>query len=109
MGKLSSFERIDFSNFDFNGSILKRDLTELSKNKIETLHIFGYSGENDGHINEAIRNNTSIDEIIYYANPKNYNDPKLKFKLERLLSDATTPNKLKIKPWTVIWNELLPE
>lgn len=106
MDRLSSFEMLDFKNLDFNGSILSRDLKELGTSNIKKFYIFGYSGENDDHINHQIRNNPNIDKIIYYVNPKKINDSKMKYKLRKLLVNSGEVEKLVLKPWTEIWDEI---
>lgn len=41
----------------------------LAKEHFSELYILGYSGDNDNHINTAIKNNTNIETVYYYANP----------------------------------------
>lgn len=49
--------------------LIRNYLSYLKDKEINELHIFGYSGMNDSHINNAIKFNKSIHEIIYYCNP----------------------------------------
>lgn len=60
---------ISFSGY----SVLQKYIDKLTTDPISELHIFGYSGENDGHINEAMSSNSNIKKIVYYCCPKSVN------------------------------------
>jgi hypothetical protein len=64
---------MNFNNFTFPmeipGSILLMYLSKLSSLEINELHMLGYSGKNDNHINKEIQDNKNIKKIVYYCNP----------------------------------------
>ncbi len=77
-----SFSKIVFSKFTFAPSIFQEYLDSLSSDGFEELHIYGYSGENDGHINERIARNNNIKRIVYYYYPESIEMDILKYKVE---------------------------
>lgn len=85
-------------------------LNTIKSSKINEIHLFGYSGINDQHINECILNNALIKKIYYYGNPSQIEkSPKeyeeyVKMCLGMLFKD--TRKQLLIKPWTDIWDQL---
>lgn len=81
-------------------------LSLLQKETIEHLDIFGYSGENDQHINHAISQNPNIRSIQYFCSPKDVSSKQIlhQTKLKFSLPDSI---ELSLVPWNVIWDQIL--
>lgn len=85
-------------------SCLNDHLNKLKLMDIDELHIFGYSGQNDSHINIAIKSNLKIDKIMYYCNPnKVYDDEYKNAIIDMFVSTETT---LILKSWNEIWYKI---
>ena len=91
--------------FESHMTIFQTYLSQLQNADVERIDIFGYSGENDQHINRAIAENTSIREIHYYCAPIKVSDPVEKFEVTSRFS-IKMPKKLVLKSWNTIWNIL---
>lgn len=91
--------------FESPMTIFQTYLSQLQNADVERIDIFGYSGENDQHINRAIAENTSIREIHYYCAPIKVSDPVEKFEVTSRFS-IKMPKKLVLKSWNTIWNIL---
>lgn len=93
------------SEIEFSTTIFKEYLSELRKVDAERIDVFGYSGENDQHINDAIAKNDSIQEIHYYCAPDVVESQaiapeiKLRFHIE-------PPKKLVLESWDNVWKQL---
>ena len=89
-------------------SVFDKYLSELKNVQADQIDIFGYSGENDQHINVAISQNTSIREVCYFCDPKIVHDPaeesclKSRFQIEE-------NKKLILESWDTVWNQLYEE
>lgn len=86
-------------------SVFDKYLSELKNAKADQIDIFGYSGENDQHINTAISQNTSIREVHYFCNPTIVHDPAEEFRL-RLRFQIEENKRLVLEPWDIVWNQL---
>ena len=83
-------------------SLLKGYLDGLAYKDYEIIHIFGYSGENDQHINYKIAENPNVREIIYYCNPNKIGDKNFEKKIIELFDRKS----ITFKSWDIIWNEM---
>jgi len=91
--------------FVLHSSCLKKHIEKLKINDINELHIFGYSGQNDSHINSAIKSNLEISKIVYYCNPASeMHDDSFKMKIFDIF--ASRESKLALKSWNEIWKHL---
>lgn len=86
----------------YPGSILDEYLKKLKSNKYDEIHIFGYSGENDQHINNAITYNNNIKKIIYYIDPNNLNDKDFKERIQLKFKHKITT----FTSWNKIWERI---
>lgn len=95
---------VDFSegNTSFGTSILEKHINELRELESYELHIFGYSGENDGHINDAIKS-SNINDIFYYTSPNKIRNSVLQFKVNEMFTEK---GNVKLRCWDEIWDEL---
>lgn len=85
------FNDIDFNAFSFGDSQISQYFDYLEEREYEEIYILGFSGENDDHINQRIRNNSSIKRITVYVNPKKVNDLETQVRSRILFS---TDNKI---------------
>jgi len=86
-------------------SLVKEYLSMLENKEIMELHIFGYSGLNDNHINSAIKKNKSIKKIIYYCNPKT-EVKNNKFQAEISAKFKSNDCEVTFESWDVVWSKL---
>lgn len=91
--------------FESPMTIFQTYLSQLQNADAECIDIFGYSGENDQHINKAIAKNTSIREVCYYCTPIKVSDSVENFEVASRFY-IKTPKKLVLKSWSEIWNML---
>lgn len=90
---------------EFPESLFDKYIRLLRTLDIFSIDIFGYSGENDQHINDAISGNKSIEVINYYCNPKDTYSEVLRFELTekfRIPSDK----RLFLISWNEVWDKL---
>jgi len=87
------------------GSVLGGYLEALQKSTSEQIHIFGYSGENDQHINNAIVENSNIKEIIYYCSPEEASS-NLNVKAYSIneLFNRNKSKKTTLRSWDDVWS-----
>lgn len=101
------YGNIDFGNFNYGGSSLLHDyIVDLRTKQFSDIHVFGYSGENDNHINEAIRMNHNIERIIFYVNPKRLNNAVDRFKIREVLQLDESDNRLELRSWNEVWSQI---
>lgn len=90
---------------EFSETVFKGYLSELQEIDAERIDIFGYSGENDQHINDAIGKNDSIQEIRYYCAPDAAESqliaPEIKLRFH-----IKPPKKLVLESWDNVWEIL---
>jgi len=85
-------------------SALSDHLRELQGNDFDEIHIWGYSGQNDGHISKAIANNHYLKNIFVYCNPLTElgdNDYE-----ERIKSIYGGLKECQFKSWDEIWEKV---
>lgn len=91
-------------------SINTHYLNTLKSSRIDEIHIWGYSGINDQHINQCILENAHIETIYYYGNPKKINDPLSYYEqyINYCLGNGlmNSKKKLILKSWDEVWNQL---
>ena len=80
-------------------------LMSLQTGAFEKLDIFGYSGENDQHINLAISQNQNLKTVCYYCNPRHVNDKENKNEIMRRFK-LPEHMELILRPWTEIWDKI---
>lgn len=86
-------------------SLFDQYLATLSSAAIQCIDVFGYSGENDHHINEAIVSNPNIQLIRYYCDPEEVHSEKTAFEIrERFM--PPTDKGLELVSWYEVWNVL---
>jgi len=95
-------------------TLFSKYLLSLATEDFDELHILGYSGENDMHINNAIRNNDRIKRIYVYVNPKDINKEDVRYHFGRLyrkrpneLITSYYPYGLSLLPWDEFWSQIL--
>jgi len=86
-------------------SLFEHYLDILKTADIHRIDIFGYSGENDHHINHAITSNKFLQTITYYCNPKDVYSEVLRFDLADKLKIKSS-QKLNLSSWDEIWSHL---
>lgn len=86
-------------------SILEKYLQELRTEQIKQLDIFGYSGENDQHINLAISKNSNIQSIRFFCNPKDVNKSEKRDEIGKrfMLSKQV---QLSLHSWSEVWDKI---
>lgn len=99
----------DFGNFRFDAvrygqSLLADYFTLLEQGEFDEIHIFGYSGQNDQHINKRIVANTSIKYIYFYCDPQKVNVYKFQKRVEELFQSTTA--EIKFEPWSKVWQQI---
>lgn len=94
--------------FKIHRSILENHMKVLKTGSYTSLEIWGYSGLNDGHINNAIKSNRNIREIIYYGDPECVNDNSYMRKISTLfVGSGETKHTIHVKSWNDIWNKFV--
>ena len=88
--------------FRFGISCIVEYYEQLRANESNEVHIWGYSGQNDDHINKCIRENKNIHKVFYYCNPKTelYNEEFKNNVKKKFISEST---KLFLVSWNSIW------
>ncbi len=86
-------------------SVLESYLRKLQTIQVRQLDIFGYSGENDQHINEVISNNRDIGQIRYFCDP---NDVYSSEKQEEIIQRFLLPKgvQLTLHSWNEVWGKI---
>jgi hypothetical protein len=98
------FNNIDFNAFSFGDSQISEYFDYLNEREYEELHILGFSGENDDHINQRIKDNSSIKRITIYINPEKVNSLETQVRSRILFSNE---NKIvNLKSWDDFWNTI---
>lgn len=89
-------------------SLLKGYFASLATEDFDELHIFGYSGENDNHINNAILNNDRIKKIIYYCSPNKINSKDYRFHCASkfVAEPRASYSKLLLASWDCLWTKI---
>ncbi|MDD3049447.1 MAG: hypothetical protein PHQ89_05735 [Bacilli bacterium] len=90
----------------FGSSIIGSYFDNLRIKNYNDLHIWGYSGLNDGHINESIMKNKNIRNVFFYSDPKLIGDKNYENKIKSLFVDKYDDKELMVISWDEIWNKL---
>lgn len=90
---------------EFSATIFREYLLELREVDAERIDVFGYSGENDQHINDAIAENNSIQEVHYYCAPDEAKSQAIAPEI-RLRFHIEPPKKLVLESWDNVWKQL---
>lgn len=95
-------------------TLFSKYLSSLATEDFDELYILGYSGENDGHINNAIRNNMRIKKVYVYVNPKDVEKEEVRFHFEKLYRKHSNDSIIKCLPynlslvsWDEFWNQIV--
>lgn len=101
----------DFNNINFNAIRLDQSLLAdyfdyLRDFDYEEIHIFGYSGENDQHINNRVTENEAVQRIYFYCDPNSeiQSDGFKRIKREMFFG---TQAEIIFEPWTKIWEKIM--
>lgn len=86
-------------------SVLEKYLKQLENLQISHLDIFGYSGENDQHINKAISRNKNIEQIRYFCKADDVNKAKIQEEIRQrfMLSKEVC---ITLHSWDEIWSKI---
>lgn len=98
------FANINYSAFRYGDSQISEYFDYLEDREYEEIHILGFSGENDDHINRRIRNNTNIKKITVYVNPSKVQDLETQVK-SRILFCGNN-QIVSLKSWDDFWVEV---
>lgn len=90
--------------FYSGSSILEEYFNALKNNDFEELHIWGYSGLNDNHINQQISANSKLKRIYCYVSPDYINSKEMLEKMNTLYNSKNN-HKIIIKSWKEIWDK----
>lgn len=98
------YNTIDFSHFRYGKSRIADYFEYLEEKSYEEIHILGYSGENDEHINKRLRDNKLLKNIIVYVNPSRINDREEIIK-SRMLYQGNNASVIR-RPWNDFWKDV---
>lgn len=101
------WDDFNYGAFRYGQSRLADYYDTLQNSKIYEIHILGYSGENNDHINKRIIENTFIQKVIVYVNPSKINDKGTQVR-SRLLF-GRDKKLVELKPWSEFWNKVKGE
>ena len=87
----------------FKGFDLRLYLRALGNSNSGEIHIFGYSGENDRHIDYTIAINPHIDKIIYFCDPQKTNCSHLKQRVNKSFN-STGKKTVILRSWNDVWD-----
>lgn len=88
----------------FGQSLLADYFSNLENNIYSKIHIFGFSGENDQHINKRIIDNKNIRKLYYYCCPNSISDYNYQYKIKELFEGVKA--EIIFEPWTVVWERI---
>jgi hypothetical protein len=98
------FSDINFEHFRFDQSRLADYFDYLQNNNYDEINIFGFSGENDDHINKRIIENPYIKKVIWYVNKDDLNKRETQVK-SRLLFGGKMKNVI-LSTWDDFWDRV---
>jgi hypothetical protein len=99
------FGSIRFDAFRYGQSLLADYFTLLEEGDYTEMHIFGYSGQNDQHINKRIVSNPTVKHVYFYCNPvSEVNEYKFQIKVKELFQGLNT--EIVFEPWTKVWDAI---
>lgn len=83
-------------------SIIDQYFNSLKTEVYEEIHIWGYSGQNDKHINDSIKENRNIRVVYYYGNPQEVDSESHKKKVADMF--AAEGKEVRSVSWKSIWD-----
>jgi len=86
-------------------SILQKYINELENGSYEELHIWGYSGLNDNHINQSIAKNIHLKRVYCYVSPDDVDKMSVLQKMQYLYN-FEKKHEIIVKSWNDIWSLL---
>ncbi|WEK53469.1 MAG: hypothetical protein P0Y55_12865 [Candidatus Cohnella colombiensis] len=98
------FGDIDYSAFRYGQSRLADYFDFLKERQYDEIHILGYSGENDAHINQRIKENAHIKNIILFVDPTIITDLETQVRSRILYGGDNKP--VNIKSWNDFWDPI---
>lgn len=101
-----SWDNFRWDAFRWGQSLLADYFDKLQNESFSEIHIFGYSGENDQHINQRLVRNENLRNIYFYCNPANEVDD---YDFECRIKDLFKSDNIivKLKSWTEIWDRII--
>ena len=94
-------------------TLFSKYLDSLATEDFDELHIVGYSGENDIHINNAIRNNERIKRVYVYVAPSDANKEAMRYHYGRQyrpnpneIISLHNPYGLSLLSWGEFWTQI---
>jgi len=86
-------------------SLFEQYLYIMQTDIIDCIDIFGYSGENDQHINDSFSKNPNIKEIVYFCDPHSVNSETRRFEVKEKFM-ISNERKLILSSWNNVWHQL---
>jgi len=96
---------LSWSAFRWGDSQISDYFNYLQEREYEEIHILGFSGENDNHINQKIKLNINIRRVIVYVHPSKVNDVETKVK-SRILFGNNNKYDVIVRSWDDFWNKI---
>lgn len=87
-----------------HGSVIEDYYNYLLKENFEQLDVFGYSGENDGHINQKIINNSHIKTINFYCSNESVKSTEFK---QSTIEKFGNDKKINLVFWDSLWGKFM--
>ncbi|MDH8678874.1 hypothetical protein QE109_11980 [Fusibacter bizertensis] len=101
------WDDFNYGAFRYGQSRLADYYDILQEYKIDEIHILGYSGENDDHINKRIIENQFIKKVVVYVNPCKIKDRETKVRNRLLFGRGK--KLVELRPWSEFWNKVVNE
>lgn len=98
------FADLNFEAIRFEKSRLADYFDYLQNKECDEIHILGFSGENDYHINRRIIENPHIKNIIWYVDPSDVN--KLETQVRSRLLFSGEKKAVHLKTWNDFWDKI---
>lgn len=99
----------DFSDFRWDAfrwgdSQVSDYFKYLEEREYDEIHILGFSGENDDHINKRIIENQHIKNIVLYVSPSKVNELETQVRSRMQFSGQKKP--VNLKSWQEFWDKV---
>lgn len=91
--------------FSSGSSVLNKYFSKLECDDYEEIHIFGFSGLNDNHINERIKENRNVKKIVVYVSPSDVKKQAVKDQ-NILLYQNQYIRTVELKSWDTVWDRI---
>ena len=89
---------------EYGHSVIDDYFYEMEFGQYEEIHIWGFSGQNDKHINDCIKQNPNIKRVYYYCNPvTELNNVDFKTYVESMF--CAMEKELYLDSWDSIWQK----